>query len=185
MNTIRAFFAIIPPKEFSNHLLSLLEALKQEVSKDDVRWINLENLHITLQFIGQLQLEHLVALSEIVRAELEHIPSFQLKFGSLKWFPNASHPKVLSLECEPQEVLAHLAKTIAQSMNVFHYPIESRPFRSHMSIGRICHKKEKISLSQVKLAVLPPAFIDSIFLIESKIGHEKVTYTPLAQFKLA
>ncbi|WP_058498103.1 RNA 2',3'-cyclic phosphodiesterase [Legionella gratiana] len=186
MNTIRAFFAIVPSKEIRVHLVNVLQSLKQEMPEDYIRWVPIDNIHITLHFIAQLQLQDVVLLSQKVAHALKHTPCFQLKLGPIEWFPTLRHPKILSLVVEPHDILCKLASTIAQSLNSLNYPIESRHFRGHMTIGRLRHnqhKKQKL-LSQIQLENIPPITIDNIYLIESKLGQERTTYTTLTEFPL-
>lgn len=187
MTTIRTFFAIIPPKEMHVYLLDVLKILKKIIPVN-IRWVDPQNVHITLQFLGQLQTEDLGPLSEKVRGQLEHVSSFLLALGPLEVFPSLHHPKILSLVAEPHDILLSLATTIAQAVKVFNYPIDSRPFRGHMTIGRVVHlhhfNREKVQLLNVKLTKIPLLPIDKIFLIESKFKEGKMEYSPLAQFPL-
>ena len=184
MKTIRAFFAIMPPQEMQVHLLKVLKKLKPECPAN-IRWVDPKNIHITLQFLSQLLIEDVKPLSDKVREELKNIPHFQLTIGPLEWFPSPKHPKVLSLVVEPQEILLQLANSIAQAVDAFHYPMESRTFRAHMTIGRVQYDKHKKSLlSHIELDAIPPIFIDKIHLMESKLGKEKMDYFPLTQFDL-
>lgn len=64
VNTIRVFFAIVPSKEMRLHLLTILQTLKQEMPEDYIRWVDIDNLHITLHFIAQFRLKDLVLVSK-------------------------------------------------------------------------------------------------------------------------
>ncbi|WP_058464872.1 RNA 2',3'-cyclic phosphodiesterase [Legionella cincinnatiensis] len=185
-NTIRAFFAIVPSTEIRLHLLKVLHSLKQEMPEDYMRWVHVENLHITLHFIAQLQSKDVALVSKRVSNALKHIPSFQLKLGPLEWFPMLRHPKVLSLIVEPHELLSKFASIITQSFSFLNYPIASRPFRGHMTLARVhhCPHKQQQLLAPIKLEDIPPMTVDKIYFIESKLGQEQSTYTTLTQFHL-
>lgn len=186
VNTIRVFFAIVPSKEIRLHLLTILHSLKQEMPEDSIRWVDIDNLHITLHFIAQFRLKDLALVIKRVSNALKHIPCFQLKLGPVEWFPTLRHPKVLSLVVEPHDLLAKFVSTITQSFHFLNYPIESRPFRGHMTLARVHyfqHKQQKL-LSQIKLEHIPLMSVDKIYFIESKLGHERSTYTTLAEFQL-
>ena len=183
MNTIRAFFAIVPPKSLSDLLSSDLESSKQSFPKNFIRWVPIEKWHITLQFLKSIQPEHITPLIERVRMELKNTPALVLEFGDLEWFPTPKHPKILSLEVGPQNILMPLSAAIGHAISALDYPVESKAFRGHMSLGRLLsHQSQKETLlPQIKL---PQIQINEIYLIESKTGKKGTDYYPLAQVGL-
>lgn len=186
MSTIRAFFAIIPPKSMSDLLSSVLESLRQSSPEHFIRWAHVENLHITLQFLKNIQPEHVIPLIEKVQIELKNTPTFQLEFHGLEWFPAPDHPKILSLAVGPQNSLTPLSATIGHAISALNYPVESRPFRAHMSIGRLLNNssKQKVLLNQIKLPTIPPITINELYLVESKSSKGESNYSSLAKFNL-
>ncbi|MCL9684953.1 RNA 2',3'-cyclic phosphodiesterase [Legionella maioricensis] len=186
MNTIRAFFAIMPPQSMHDPLENILKTLKHATPEHSIKWINIKNLHITLQFLKKVQTEDVNPLIEQVRAELKNTKSFQLELNHLEWFPGPRHPKILSLAVGPQDILAALSATIARAITALNYPVELRPFRGHISIGRVPHRRPQPTLlTTIKLPALPPVFINELYLIESKPDNGRTSYLPLAQFSLS
>lgn len=166
-------------------LKNILNTLKQSDPQHSIRWINTENLHITLQFLEKLRPEDVNPLIKQVQSELKNKSVFQLEFNQLEWFPGPSHPKILSLSVGPQDLLKALSDTIGQAISTLNYTVESRPYRGHMSIGRLIqHRPQHTLLPQIKVPIIPPVVIDEFFLIESKPDNGKNSYSPLAQFNL-
>lgn len=186
MNTLRTFFAIVPPRSLSDCLSSVLESSKQSFPKNLIRWVQIEKLHITLQFLKCIKPEHLTPLIEQVRLELKNIPAFQLEFGGLEWFPTPKHPKILSLAVGPQNILTSLSAAIGHAISALNYPVESRPFQGHMSLGRLLHHRsqQEALLPEIKLPFIPPIPIRELYLLESKSNKEGTDYYPLAQLTL-
>ncbi|MBA2652608.1 MAG: RNA 2',3'-cyclic phosphodiesterase [Tatlockia sp.] len=186
MVNIRAFFAIMPPKSISDGLTSVLESSKQSLPQNLLRWVHPQKLHITLQFLKNIQPKDLTPLIEKVRLELKKTPPFQLEFGGLEWFPTAKHPSILSLAVGQEACLMPLSAAIGCAISALNYPVESRPFRGHMSLGRVLHHHslEVELLQQIKLEFIPPILIDEIYLIESKPSKEGREYYPLARIAL-
>ena len=167
-------------------LENILNILKRSAPEHSIRWINRENLHITLQFLKKIEPEDVNPLIEQVRTELKNTRAFQLELHHLEWFPEPRDPKILSLAVGPQDILRTLSATIGHAINALNYPVESRPFRGHMSIGRLPYRRpQSASLSTIKLPVIPPAFINELYLIESKPNNGPTSYYPLAQFNLS
>lgn len=184
-NTLRVFFAVVPPREVHDSLSRLLRILKKRIYSHSIRWMHVEHLHVTLQFLGELQKEHLISLTELVRTQLKNIPSFQLQLGHLTIFPTKENPGIISLTVEPHSLLATLSSAIGQAMNVLGYPVESRPFQAHMTLGRIHQEKLQTEFfSCFDLPNIQPTLIREVYLIESRPGQEGSNYVPLAQFKL-
>lgn len=182
----RVFFAIVPSEPSRSLLSHFLDSLKLSMPVDFMKWSQVENLHVTLQFLNGLEEKDLVALIESVHSALKNYPIFEFQLSKLEWFPGQDHPKFLSLSTGAQETLKELSVLIGQVLSMFNYAIESRPFRAHMTLGRIVNKSASLPvLQQTAASSLPVLFVDRIFLIESKPGKERSNYCPLAQFDLS
>lgn len=185
---MRTFFAIVPPEDILNHISQVIASLKERMqnpSLEAIRWVRIENLHITLGFLGQIDQNDLMTLMEGVRASVKNVPRFILELGSLRGFPSEENPKILSLFVKPNEALRALSTKIGQAILAINYPIETHPFRPHMTLGRI--KKPK-SFSQ-KIAdfsckPVPAMDVNAFYLIESKPGKGESNYYPLSKFDL-
>lgn len=186
MNTTRVFFAITPPQSLSILLSSVIESSKQSLPKNLIKWIQIEKLHITLQFLKSIQPEHVTTLIELVRHEIQKTPAFQLELGDLEWFPTPERPKVLSLKVGPPNILMALSSAIGHAISTLNYPVETMPFRGHMSLGRLIHSRSQPAafLQQIKLPFIPPVLINELYLIESKFCPQGNEYHPLAQITL-
>ncbi|MCW8409426.1 RNA 2',3'-cyclic phosphodiesterase [Legionella sp. PATHC035] len=185
MHTLRIFFAITFPKKIQIKLSNCLKSLHETILSDYMRWVHVEKMHITLQFLGHLPQEQLIPATEYVHAALQNLPPFQLEFGQLEWFPTVRRPKVLSLTVQPQAALARLSDTIGQALIALNVPVETRSFRGHLTLGRLIrHKVPRELLDTVKMPSIPPMRVDKIYLIESRPEQGKQNYYSLAEFRL-
>lgn len=185
INTMRVFFAVIPPSTVCDSLSRSIAALKKQTHGHSIQWMPINKLHITLQFLNELKHEHLTPLNELVCSQLKKMPSFQLQLGHLAAFPTSKNSKIISLTVEPHTALLTLSQTIGQAMSVLGYPVESRPFHGHMTLARLHHDKLQTDLfSQILMPSIPPILIREIYLIESRPDKEGSQYLPLAQFYL-
>ncbi|MBN9228392.1 MULTISPECIES: RNA 2',3'-cyclic phosphodiesterase [Legionella] len=186
MPSIRVFFAITVPSKTQAKLSRCLNSLQKNLSSDYIRWAHVEKMHITLQFLGDLPQEQLVPVIEHVRAAIKNLPVFQLELGHLEWFPSSHRPKVISLSVQPQATLATLSETIGKALIALHVPVESRPFRGHLTMGRLIrHRIPHELLETIKVPIMPPITVDKIYLIESRPEKGMQNYYSLAEFKLA
>lgn len=186
MNTVRVFFAIRPPKSIHEQLRHILELARMAFPKKTLRWIDLEHLHCTLQFINAIPQEQIAVLIERVTTLVKNNqPSFWLHLGPLEWFPSLEHPKILSLSVEPQETLKQLSENLNHIIVEQGCNVGFRPFRGHMSMGRVLkHNLSKEGIKQIKNVMVSPVLIDKIYLIESRPAQEGRSYCTLAEFNL-
>lgn len=185
MKAIRAFFAISLPGSVQKRIWDILEPVRKLTSAHFIRWTKPEHLHITLQFLQKLEADHISSLIEGVRNVLQGTGEFQLDLGTLEWFPTPKRPRLISLSVGPQDLLRDLSVVIGQVIGELNYPVESRPFRGHLTVGRVVNYSSELQqLLQMTLPSIPPVPIDELYLIESKPDQDGSNYLPLAQFNL-
>lgn len=182
---LRVFFAIKLPKTMDDFFLQWLQLLKQSAPEHLLRWSRVENLHVTLQFIKSIEAEHVPLLIDRVQSELEVWTTFQLEFGPLEWFPNPQKPKVLSLSVGPENQMKALATSIGNAIESLHYPLENKPFRGHLTLGRLTNFTMPIlPVIQYPLPPIPSVSIDDVYLIESRPSRGRTNYHPLVSIHL-
>src|SRR5437667_768531 len=93
MARLRTFLAIDLGKPIRDRLVSLQERLGQ--SGAPVKWVEPENLHVTLLFLGEVEDR---AVPEVCRGVQEvtgkHTP-FPMSIETAGCFPNARRPRIL------------------------------------------------------------------------------------------
>lgn len=186
MHNIRVFFAILFPEKTQDQLSNWVATLKKTALSEYIRWIPEEKMHITLQFIGALPEELLLAVEAKTKNAIENLPVFQLQFCHLEWFPNLRHPKILSCFIQPQTELKNLSGVIGEALTTLNIPIEARPFRGHLTMGRLMRRgiPDDI-LDEINLVAIPPITINKIYLLQSKPEKGSQNYNPLAELTLA
>ena len=155
---IRIFFALDLPVETKENIGKFISALKKKSKSNAIRWAKADNLHITLQFLPEVRSEHLTHLITNVHKEIEGVfENIRLTFGSLHLFPNPYRPRVIVLEVLPQDQLGLLSSVIGQAITKSNYAIETRPFRAHLTLGRI---KLPQDMHLTFLTEIPPPVLD-------------------------
>ncbi|WED43485.1 RNA 2',3'-cyclic phosphodiesterase [Legionella cardiaca] len=181
----RVFFAINFSEKIQQILKEILVTLQRSTLAKNVRWTPWYNLHITLGFLGNIQVEHISQLIANARKELSHSHSFALRLERLQWFPNAKRPRIISVEAGPSAALNEIAHCIRQAIIITNYPAEMRAYRGHLTLGRLRTTHfEKNLFEQIQLPIIPEIIITQIDLLESKPGKEVPCYIPLAHFNL-
>jgi 2'-5' RNA ligase len=184
---IRVFFAVDLSESAKEKLGAFINTLKRKSRTHGIRWSKPENLHITLQFLAETHSEHLPLLIANVRAKIEGIVhSSALTFGSLHLFPSPYRPRVIVLDIMPHDELAMLSRLIGEGITATHYEIEHRPFRAHLTLGRI-KQPQDLNLSFLGECEIPEfdkIIFDEVVLFRSEPQPEGSRYTAIEKLHL-
>jgi 2'-5' RNA ligase len=186
---IRIFFAIDLSPTLKEQLARFIHTLSQhqDLISSAIHWTSTENLHITLQFLPKVHTEQLPLLIDNISAKLANIEQLKdIQIGKLLLFPNAEHPRVIALHVFPQTELTQLAQLIRQSIQALGYPVETRPFHAHLTLGRIKNKQNMSFdfLNALKVPVLEKLIIKEVVLFRSEPQPDQSVYTPLQRILL-
>jgi 2'-5' RNA ligase len=188
---IRAFFAIDLPPECQRQLGFFMEALQLHLKKilkqhSAFRWVQPQNVHLTLQFLGQLKPEDAAELLREASRQLAGLQPFSLRLGHLEWFPSPYRPHVLSLHAQPDVALAELSQALGRAALALGYAIEDRPFRAHLTLARIEDQRnlEPQLLHAFSWEELPDVLVNEVVLFRSETLSGGSVYTRLARLKM-
>jgi 2'-5' RNA ligase len=124
----RLFVALALPDPVKRSLEPLARGL------GDVRWLNPEQQHLTLRFIGELDNGRLEEVAEVL-ALVEGSP-FELALEGLGHFPPRGEPQVLWVGVTRSAELAGLKRRIDRLLATTGLPPEGRKFTPHVTIAR-------------------------------------------------
>ena len=132
---MRTFIAIDLPKEIKDSLAILKEQLM--ASGADVKWVEPQNIHLTLKFLGEVDEKKLEKIITILEEVAKNKNSFSLSISSLGAFPKLDYPRVIWLGIdEGDKESKEIAKELEEKIAKIGIPKEDKPFSSHITIGR-------------------------------------------------
>jgi RNA 2',3'-cyclic 3'-phosphodiesterase len=142
MKATRTFIALELEPGVRRRVIQLQGDL--EKAGPEVKWVEEENLHLTLLFLGEVRELDLVTVCRAVDRVTEDIEPFTLEFGGLGAFPNLRRPKVLYAELtQGKEDLVKLHQTIELPLlDAGCYRREARPYTPHLTLGRLSAEDE-------------------------------------------
>lgn len=184
---VRVFFAIELPASIKTQLGSFIHLLKKKSKSHAVRWTNPDNLHITLQFLAEVSSVHLPQLVENVQHKIAgQVKKPLLMFGEPRLFPNPFRPRVIVLDVSPQAELGTLAGLIGEGIKLAQYDIDTRPFRAHLTLGRIKqpHGLNLRFLSEFTAPDIEAILIEEVVLFRSEPQPEGSRYTVIERLGL-
>jgi 2'-5' RNA ligase len=137
--TLRLFVALTLPGAVRRKVESVAAELRRLAGRaaEEVKWVAGENLHLTLQFLGNVPEDRVpglcAALDEAARASRP----LHLEVRGAGGFPNARRPRVIWAGLEGDlEPLADLARDLGRRLAPLGFPPEDRPFSPHLTLGR-------------------------------------------------
>ena len=131
---MRLFIAVKANDDFNREVLRLKRKLADTGA--DVKWVEPENLHFTLHFLGDVDAAKLPAVKEAVQAAASAEP-FEINLTGLGAFPSAERPQVLWAGAEDKtRGLERIYDAIGAKLRAAGFETETRPFVAHMTLGR-------------------------------------------------
>jgi 2'-5' RNA ligase len=162
---LRLFFALWPDETARVRVLTLQNALKPGVR---ARWIPVENLHVTLVFLGDVDAVCVPALREVAASVVA--PPCALTLDRLEWW-RKSQVLCLTPRQTPEGLLA-LFDSLAGKFLAAGFALEKRAFRAHLTLAR------KVAAVEGSLALSGPVELrfEAFSLVESRQSRQGSLY---------
>jgi RNA 2',3'-cyclic 3'-phosphodiesterase len=186
MSVVRAFIAVDLTTEIKDQLNQITQQLKAEMGNVSIRWVAAENIHLTLKFLGDVSLNNVRVLTDLLQAETATLKPIVISVGQLGAFPKLRSPRVIWVGVEaPLELLA-LQRGIAAQTARIGYASDKRKFFPHLTLGRVSRNAtpqevRKIGdvLNSKKIGFLGVARIREVQLYRSDLSSNGAVYTKL------
>ncbi len=183
MNNVlkRTFIAVdIPPNDT---VTGLLRDIRSGLKGEKIKWTLPSQFHITLQFLGDTETSDIKNINYCIEEITKKFNPFTLKVGGPGVFKNMSNPRVFWLDIQTSSTIGELKMQLDKSIEIFGYKPDSRPFKPHLTIGRIKNIKDTENLSHIieryKNAIFQEIVIDHVVFYESILKKEGPEYVVL------
>jgi len=134
-NTIRTFVAVEIEHAIRTRTRQLVQTLSNSPAK--VKWVEPENLHLTLKFLGEVSHGLIADVCRKVEKAAAQVEPFTLEVCGLGAFPNPARPRVIWLGSRTgAEQMVLLYDRIEAALAELGFPRENRRFQVHLTIGR-------------------------------------------------
>ncbi len=184
---IRSFLAI----ELGNAQREMAVRILGELSRipAEVKWVKPEQLHLTLKFFGSIPQETVDRVITVLGPELAQHPRFSLTLKGLGAFPNLRRPRVIWMGVGGDlSSLQELQGSVENRLASIGIPKEERPFRGHLTLGRVKGGLIREEVAQCWLRVFEgestPFEVTEAVLFRSDLKPQGAIYTPLKVFPL-
>src|SRR5438552_716438 len=188
MARLRTFMAIDLGKPIRDRLVSLQERLGQ--SGAPVKWVEPENLHVTLLFLGEVEDRDLPAVCRAVADACREQAPFSISVETVGCFGNPRRPRTLwiGVSVGAQEVCAIHDTLEPPLLDLGCYRREERKYTPHITIGRVRTDRPNPALAAAlaKLAgwQAGQTLVREILVLSSELTPEGPIYTVLSRARL-
>lgn len=187
---MRSFIAIELPANIKD-ILSKLQT-KLRYAQADVKWVEPQNIHLTLKFLGDINEKQLAKINAILDDIAGNKINFQANISSIGAFPNMDFPRVIWVGLkEGESQIKELAIMLEEKIAEIGIPKENRAFSSHITIGRVKTLKNKEKLVKELNSYrdgLPEGnlnfAVNKLTLFKSTLGLKGPTYEILKEANL-
>lgn len=188
MPRIRTFIGIHVGEEIRARLVSLQEQLA--IIESDVKWVEPENLHLTLLFLGEVDQRETIDICRAAQKAIQDMPAFVVSVEAVGCFPNIRRPRTLwvGVGKGADEVCAVHDAIEKPLLEMGNYRRETRGYTPHVTLGRVksVHPNDELAktLQKHQTWSAGEVSVDDVCVMSSVLGSEGPTYTVLGRAKL-
>lgn len=186
MTLLRVFIAVEIPLSIRQTIQDQTDSLRAALGRELVRWVPIQNMHLTLKFIGDVSPANVSILTQMLTAEAQTCRPFPMEIGGLGAFPTPRRARVIWIGIHAPAALASLQRGIEAAVTRLGYEAEARPFSPHLTIGRVRQQirasdqqKIRAALEQTSIGALGTAEVTTVHLFKSDLKPSGAEYTCL------
>jgi 2'-5' RNA ligase len=196
----RLFLAVPMPDPVRDRIRDLVQRLEPEGWP--MRWVEPDNAHMTLHFLGDTPPEEAAILKMALPAIVAQHEAFDLRTAGLGVFPKLQKPRVLWLGVYgPTHRLESLFNELGDVLDEMGFPIEERPFSPHITLGRVRDTRSapvrdlpaalRAAIETMAAEGLAdpkdgvPLPVNEVLLIRSHLERDGARYEVIGRFPLA
>jgi 2'-5' RNA ligase len=186
---IRSFLAFELPWDIK----TVVDRVAGEVRRSslDVRWVKVENIHLTVVFLGNIKTQDLEGIEKGAEEICHRYRPFDIALGGMGCFPNTRNPRVVWLGLQGDlDRMSPFRDALQEKLEPFGVKAEKRPFRPHLTLGRF--KKQGKSdgrllqiLSSHKELTSPVCSLNELVLFKSDLKPGGAVYTKMVSWALS
>ena len=187
---MRLFFAVNLPPHVLDHVVEVRDAVRAALGEDGIRWLQADQFHYTLKFLGELPPRRAHGAAEAVQQLAKDVRPFSLTLGGVGAFPNPQRASVVWLgAAEGAEPLVALAERLDRTLAGRGFRRERQPLKPHLTIARIKGYAGETSvarrLPELEINRIATFTVESIALMQSVLSPAGSTYSLVETFPLS
>ncbi len=178
---MRLFIAIKIPGSLRDKVSLLIDKVRK--IKVKAKFVEKENLHITLKFLGEVNENKVDDIRKILTQISLNTKSFNILLKGLGVFPSLNFIRVLWIGCKSEELIK-LINEINEKLSALGFKKEKE--FPHLTIARIKERSEKLIdfINKNKEIDIGSFKVNCFYLMKSKLTREGPIYSNVSKFSL-
>jgi 2'-5' RNA ligase len=185
---MRLFVALNLPKKERQRIYRAARVLRE--AELPVKWIEPDNFHITLKFLGEVRRDGIARVQEAVSRVAASTKNFDTGLSGFGAFPTIRRPRVVWLGVGANPELRCLKQDLEWSLGDVGFGAETRAFHPHVTLGRADDRGGAGAFRGLDQLMAGMEFagdlkVRTIDVMRSHLSKDGARYSVLASSKLA
>lgn len=184
---MRLFVAFEIPPEVKRRIAERVDALRSTLPP--ASWVPADRLHLTLDFLGEVEESRLDAIREALTPVFAEVPALRMRLGGPGTFPPGRPARVAWIAIEPDAVLGAIELRARGALErVLAQPLEDRPYHAHVTVARPRRPWMRSAVAAFRLGL---AGVDGEWqapravLVQSRLGPDGARYEVRQEYAIA
>lgn len=183
---MRAFLALELPEELKYELAQIMKRLQADKIYG-AKWVESQQLHVTVQFIGEVTDEQINLILEYINSKIVDLSSFKIENLKLEFIPQSEQARLMWIGClMGQNNLHKFIKEFQVFLHDKNIMVDTKPFRFHITLSRFKEMLPEVFIDRAIRMQLPSNSwkIRRMSLYESKLYPSGPQYRNIKSFQL-
>lgn len=132
---MRLFIGLKLPKKQKARIHRAARPLRED--ELPVRWVEPDNFHVTLKFLGEVRKDRVATVEEALARVASATKAFSADLGGFGAFPTVRRPRIIWLGVEATPELRCLKQDLEWRLGDIGFDVETRAFHPHVTLGRV------------------------------------------------
>lgn len=154
-----------------------------EMNRNLLKWVNPENWHITLFFLGNTDESKIDLLNELIGEAYSGVTSVHSGISGIGCFPDQQKPKILWFGLKNSSLLIPARSRLGDLLTQHHFSFDPKPLNPHLTFARVKRLNNRTAfeswLKKYKDAEFERVSINRVALFESITTPNGPVYLPL------
>ncbi len=167
-------------------LLEMISSLKSLLAAESIKWVDPSSIHLTIAFLGDTDEKRIKILNSMLNYKCPGFNEFEFILAGTGVFKNIRDPRVIWAGIRSSGRLSDLNVVISAGLKETGFNIEERPFKPHLTLGRVKSVKNtenlKFVLDKYSETEFQTVLVKEVILFESILQQTGPVYKPLGDF---
>jgi len=184
MKRLFAAIKITPDDKF----LKLYYRLLKQFEGERIKWVEPQNMHITLKFFGETEEDRINDICDVLNNVSADHTAFSFLLKDIGIFGSSYKPRVIWFGVENDEPIKLLASDLLSKLETIGFESDRQNFVPHLTVGRIkvlVHKRSfQAKIDQFSDAFIQDVIVNEMYLFESTLTTSGPIYDVVKRFRL-